>query len=212
MIMPGDHVFDIGAHIGTFAIPMAQRVGTTGMVVAVEAQSDNFALLIGNIAANGLDNRIRAIKKVVSRGNSHYVQMIDDSNSGATHFMQSDDGDQSCTLDEIASQTFQPDVIKLDVEGLEATVLLASDMVRAYRPVLYTEVSVPHMKRYGINIAEFDLFLRGLGYRLFRNAGERNAAHDNYLPVELNELSEGGAFFDVLAIAADSPRLRRIYQ
>ena len=32
----GDAVFDIGGHIGTFAIPLAQKVGPSGRVLVVE--------------------------------------------------------------------------------------------------------------------------------------------------------------------------------
>jgi hypothetical protein len=36
IINPRDKVFDIGAHIGTFAIPIAAKVGSQGRVLAVE--------------------------------------------------------------------------------------------------------------------------------------------------------------------------------
>jgi hypothetical protein len=44
-------------------------------------------------------------------------------------------------------------------------------------------------------------------YRLFRNVGERNANHDNFVVAELTSLQEGGEFFDVLAIHRDDHRL-----
>ena len=38
----GDVVYDIGAHIGTFAVPLAAAVGVSGRLVAVEANIDNY--------------------------------------------------------------------------------------------------------------------------------------------------------------------------
>ncbi|HEY1780175.1 MAG TPA: hypothetical protein VGG79_07030 [Roseiarcus sp.] len=35
----GDVVYDIGAHIGTFAVPLAAAVGASGKLVAVEANA-----------------------------------------------------------------------------------------------------------------------------------------------------------------------------
>jgi FkbM family methyltransferase len=212
MIEPGDRVFDLGAHIGTFTIPMAQRVGATGLVVAVEAVAESFALLAENISANGLADRIRPIQAVIAQGSFNYAPQFVDINSGATHFVRTEDtaGAVSLSIDGIAAMTVTPDLIKIDIEGLELDALQSSKTIRAHRPVIYAEVSLNHLARYGATIDDFDRFLRSLDYRMFRNIGERNGAHDNFIPSELKELSECGRFCDVLAIARDSARLERI--
>jgi hypothetical protein len=48
--------------------------------------------------------------------------------------------------------------------------------------------------------------LRALGYRLFRNAGPRNAAHDRFEAVELDALGDEPRLYDVLAIHRDDDR------
>ncbi|HEV8017957.1 MAG TPA: FkbM family methyltransferase [Steroidobacteraceae bacterium] len=52
----GGTVLDVGAYIGTHTLAFARRVGSTGRVVAFEAQPFAFELLRRNIAANCLSN------------------------------------------------------------------------------------------------------------------------------------------------------------
>jgi len=51
-IEKGMCVFDIGAHIGAFTLKAAKAVGSEGIVVAVEPESRNFALLKENVELN----------------------------------------------------------------------------------------------------------------------------------------------------------------
>ncbi len=205
VVWVGDCVFDLGAHIGTWAIPLAQRVGAGGTVVAVEAHRDNFSLLVDNIAANGLGEVARPVNATLAPAGSQHKLVFDQRNSGATRLVrrrvwERSREDQVCGIDDISLAFGAPDVIKVDIEGLELSALEASDVVRTVRPVIYAEVSAEHLLRYSRTVESFDVFLRGLDYRLFRNVGERNASHDRFEVAELTNLSEGGAFFDVLAI------------
>ena len=59
-VRSGDHVLDIGAHIGTFSVPLGKAVGETGRVVAFEPVADNFELLERNILSNNLADVVRA--------------------------------------------------------------------------------------------------------------------------------------------------------
>jgi tRNA G37 N-methylase Trm5 len=61
----GDRVIDIGAHIGTFAVPLARSVGAGGAVYCFEANADNYALLVRNAQANGVGRTIRPVLAVV---------------------------------------------------------------------------------------------------------------------------------------------------
>jgi hypothetical protein len=66
------------------------------------------------------------------------------------------------------------------------------------------------LRRQGATVIELDRLLRGNGYRLFRNAGERNAAHDNFVVAELSALMDGGRFLDVVAVHRDDERLAAV--
>ncbi len=95
-------------------------------------------------------------------------------------------------------------VIKIDVEGMELAVLRSAErMIGRDRPVLYVEISIAQMARYGVSLPEVAAFLAPYDYRCFRNIGDRNSTHDAFELVELGDLHEGGEFYDLLAVPAD---------
>ena len=55
-INEGDIVFDIGANIGCFTVPMAKKVGSKGKVISFEPQPFIKKLLLENIKSNNIDN------------------------------------------------------------------------------------------------------------------------------------------------------------
>lgn len=52
----GTTVIDIGANVGLHAVPLAQKVGEQGQVIAFEPDPDNYRLLRSNVERNGLAN------------------------------------------------------------------------------------------------------------------------------------------------------------
>jgi FkbM family methyltransferase len=212
----GDTVFDIGAHIGTFTVPLGRRAGRGGTVVAVEPDPQSFRLLVQNAQANCVWETTVALNCVVApTGNASYRPVFERRNSGATRYAPGRNrwrrsASSTVSIDSITESTSTPDVIKIDVEGLELAILQDSAVVRECRPILYAEVCEPQLGRYGHAIEDFGRFLQALDYRLFRNVGERNAPHDNFTQVELAGLVEGGSFFDVLALPEGSPRLSSV--
>jgi FkbM family methyltransferase len=217
VVEPTDRIFDLGAHVGTFSIPLARRVAPAGCLIAVEAQSDYFRLLTANVEANGLIGTVSLINALLAPTGKRYVAAHEHANSMATHFVRAKlrkgvRDVRICGIDDLAAEHGVPDVVKIDIEGLELDVLETSELVRTTRPILYTEVSEPHLGRYSRTVQEFNDFLLGLDYRLFRNVGERNAAHDDFRVQELPDLFAGGRFFDVLAVPRDSPRRLRLVE
>ena len=65
IIKPGDICVDVGAHIGTYTIPMAHIVGPDGLVVAIEPSPVRYILSI-NVKINGLQDRVVIIDKAIS--------------------------------------------------------------------------------------------------------------------------------------------------
>src|ERR1700730_17783774 len=57
-VKAGDLIYDVGAHIGTFAIPLAIAAGENGHVIAIEADAESFALLRHNLVALGLPSHV----------------------------------------------------------------------------------------------------------------------------------------------------------
>ena len=212
----GDVVYDIGAHIGTFAVPLAAAVGASGRLVAVEANVDNYDRLLRNLASRGLlspNGATRAIHAVIAGAGKYAAQTVA-GNTGATWFEPDPaikEGPPALGLDQLhaAQGGGRVDMIKIDIEGMELAALRTAEALLAQRPMLYLEISAQQLARHGAALADVEALLRGCGYRFFRNVGERNSSHDGFILHAIESLEEGGSFFDLLAIPEGHPRLAR---
>lgn len=211
VVRPGDHVFDLGAHIGSFTVPLASRVGEEGRVLALEPVPAHVEVLLRNLRGNNLSNVVIEEALLAPTGARYEAQVVQ-GNTGATYFREhSEGGFGACrSIDDLVSAYFSPRVIKIDIEGLEYWALSASRYVERSRPILYSEVSANQLSRFGAAISDVDRLLRYLNYRMFRNVGARNASHDDFEPIELQSLEEGGVFFDVLALPREDSRIADI--
>ena len=116
---------DVGANIGSHAINAARLVGGTGSVFAFEADPDTYRLLAGNIQSNGLRN-IDLRQTCVSDhvGTLSFYKHKDSAKSSIV-----DRGEKlsvtlpSDTLDNLIPANTKIDVLKVDVEGAELSVL-----------------------------------------------------------------------------------------
>jgi FkbM family methyltransferase len=208
-VKAGDLIYDVGAHIGTFAIPLALAAGENGQVIAIEADAESFALLRQNLERLGLQSRVTAHLGVAGGRGARYRRVRTDRHTSATYFMPDAEGAAMpvIILDDLQDQS-EPRrrvaVIKIDVEGMELAVLRSAErMIARDRPVLYVEISIAQMARYGIAIPKVAAFLAPYDYRCFRNIGDRNSTHDAFELVEMGDLHEGGEFYDLLAVPAD---------
>ncbi|MEW6675515.1 MAG: FkbM family methyltransferase [Nitrospirota bacterium] len=131
VVQPGDVIWDIGASIGLYTILMAKTVGEKGHVIAFEPGSQSFDRLQDNLRLNGLSN-VRSFRKALGERNEK------------VKFYAGEDG-KWCSLisppanrTDISSQVIEvvrgddfqevenlplPQVIKIDVEGYEFSVL-----------------------------------------------------------------------------------------
>ena len=100
----------------------------------------------------------------------------------------------------------------MDIEGFEHFALTqGANVVLDARPILYVEICEAQLRRAtGATTSMIDEVLARRGYLFFRNSGPGNAQNDAYSIRPLNRLTEGGEFFNVLAIHEDDPRLDRV--
>lgn len=208
LISPGDAIVDIGAHIGSFAVPLARRSGPSGRVLAVEPDPLNAELLYRNIVLNGFADTIDVVETVVGLDGARLTAAPASDNTGARHFVTSDQGDrQARSVDRLCDaflESRRPQLLKIDVEGMEAAVLRSAvGTVTRARPIIYCEVVEAQLQRQGSGSADLDRFLQGEHYVLYRNRGVRNSRHDEFEIVRLANLQEGGLFFDCLAVPAE---------
>jgi len=152
-------VFDIGAHIGSFAINVAMRHPLSG-VTCFEPSASSAAYLRRNVERNRLGDRIEV--RQVALADKEGTALFDDNDGGSVHngliqedrrLVAGDDARAERHAVPVPTTTFDlavaaaprpPDVVKLDCEGGEYAMVYASSesswssvskIVMEYHPV-----------------------------------------------------------------------------
>ncbi|MGA7271660.1 MAG: FkbM family methyltransferase, partial [Acidimicrobiia bacterium] len=100
VVRAGDTIIDVGAHVGTFAIPLARQAGPTGLVCAFEPMPWSYELLLLNIELNGLAGVIWPVDRAVSdRPGNFLAETPNQGNTGGSYLVDAADGVSSVTLD-----------------------------------------------------------------------------------------------------------------
>ena len=168
-LQEGDHVLDVGANLGYYLLLAAQAVGPSGKILGFEPARDVYSILERNVARSGLPH-IKVFPWAIGGSN------------GSTDFYESEIPnlgsviqDHRCSqtrttvpikrLDDLLNEFpgFHPNVLRMDVEGGELTVLEgAQQTLQKYRPTLFIEF---HTNLLGWKpVREAILKLHGLGY------------------------------------------------
>jgi len=180
VLRPGDIAIDVGAHIGFFAVQMAQAVGADGAVYAFEPLERNAALLEQSVRENHYESRLHLERAAVSdtSGTNLLHFAAETLNTGGA-FIHAGNVVGLGALQSTPVRTVSLDdypcrrpvrLLKMDVEGAEPAVvtgarrLLASD-----RPVIVSEIHPEQLLRVsGVTPAAFLDQLAALGYRAHR--------------------------------------------
>jgi FkbM family methyltransferase len=143
VLLPGMTVIDVGAHQGRYAIQLSRHVGQTGLVVAVEPDPRNLALLNRNIELNGIQN-VRSILAACWSGREP-LQFLRGKTLDVSRVCQSSSENMELIglplddlVDELALRRL--DQVKIDVEGAELAVLDGgAETIRKFKPFLFVE-------------------------------------------------------------------------
>jgi FkbM family methyltransferase len=166
-LRPGARVFDIGAHQCVVAMMLAKTVGPQGSVLAVEASRENREAGEQNRKLNGIENcRIlhaagaaQSGKLVFNRGTNGQV----DDGTGEWGQVEVD----AYSVDDLAQQFGNPDVLFIDVEGFECELLRGAQKTLAGAPDCFVEVHVnAGLEKFGGSVAQV-LSLFPAGYEFF---------------------------------------------
>ena len=181
----GDVVADVGVYIGLYTVALAQRVGTTGRVVAFEPDPSNYMVARQHVVLNGLSERVELIQTAVGAKDGQ-VGFSPHAESG--HVVASTNGSgvrfvECVTLDRVFAGR-RLDILKIDVEGYEEMVLrgaqhLLSDPGRSPR-ALYIEVHPYAWPALGATSESLLALLTELGYRTTTVEGEPVMLITNY--------------------------------
>jgi FkbM family methyltransferase len=138
-IQRGSIALDIGAHIGTHTLRMAQKVGPKGNVYAFEPQKKIYRELVYNLNLNHVANTIPLRYAV---GNANAVIEMDaaqEGNEGATAIGRGGDKAELRTIDSFSFQGIS--LVKIDVEGFEDPVIDgARETLLKNHPVIIVEI------------------------------------------------------------------------
>ena len=169
---PNDVVLDVGANVGTYTVPIAQRVK---MVYACEFDPLNIAILKENIVLNSLQDR--AVIIPIACGDSMALVDVKFRDLAYGDALQSIAGGDvfDSHLGELPHTTknlqmsldvlfnsidaAKPNKIKIDVDGNEETVL------KGIKNLLFTASEIYFEDSFTMACKEFIDFLVGLGFR-----------------------------------------------
>jgi len=117
---------DVGANVGTYAMPLARHVGQSGKVIAIEPHPVTHARLSFNRAASNFTQ----VVLVAAAADGELMIETDGDNLGASHIVS---GERSGNAIKVPSRRLQRilgdagathvDALKIDVEGYEDRVL-----------------------------------------------------------------------------------------
>jgi FkbM family methyltransferase len=163
LVRSGMTCYDIGANVGFYSLLFSSLVGPAGSVVAFEPLPENAARLAHHLKIN--DCRNVTIKQVAVTDFDGFANFRS-AEANAMGFL-SDTGDLEvlcCQLDTLGEngQIPPPDLLKLDVEGAEASVLKgAQRVIRTSRPVIFVATHGAQQH------ADCSRMLEGLGYEIY---------------------------------------------
>lgn len=184
VVSPGAVVFDIGANIGAFALPIANRVGKTGRVYAIEPSHRAIKKLNQNITINEhLANVITPLQCFVSNGEVmpqkvySLWNMSQKANRHKHHLgiLELTQDAVELKLDDIIkeAQIDKIDLLKIDVDGYETTVLKSGiESIKKFNPIIFIEFCEYALQENNSSVKELSSILYDLEYSLYTLADE----------------------------------------
>ena len=201
-LVPGATVFDIGAHQAVVAMMLANVVGPTGRVIAVEADAHCAKVARTNLAENNITN-VQLVNAAVA-ATPGIVEF-----SGFLHVDNGEPGldkraIKAVTVDNLAQEFGTPDVLFIDVEGYECQVLHGATETLKSNPDLFVEVHVGKgLETFGGSVSEL-LKLLPAGSDVY--VAEPKDEHGQFVPLTASGAVTDERFF-LVAKAKNAPEL-----
>jgi FkbM family methyltransferase len=135
VLREGDTAFDVGSHLGYFALLMATAVGPSGSVVCFEPNDSLHAALEGNVERNRdlIAAKVSVARTAVGAVSGSTTFFKDDHSTRGRLWSEGGSRVEVTTLDEAAEAFGTPRFVKVDVEGGEMDVLSGGPRLLAAR-------------------------------------------------------------------------------
>lgn len=121
---------DVGANVGTYAMPLARHVGENGTVIAVEPHPVTHARLAFNDAASRF-TQVKLVAAAVGDSDGELMIETDGDNLGASHIVTGDAVAKAIKVPSLRLQRIleqsgvsHVDALKIDIEGYEDRALM----------------------------------------------------------------------------------------
>jgi FkbM family methyltransferase len=167
VLRKGMTVIDVGAHIGTYTILAAEKVGKNGRVIAVEPESKNYRQLLENIKLNNFQNIVPV--NIALLDYEGYEKLYISPLSGTHSLLFKEDAISSIEvqtkpLDRLLEELNlkKIDIIKIDAEGAEIPILRGAEKTLKTNPNLKIFVASYH---YPSEVEEVCQFLNERGFK-----------------------------------------------
>ncbi len=163
-VTPGMTVYDVGAHAGFYTLAFSRLVGETGHVYAFEPLPENANNLLRHISLNRLCNVSVLPVSVSDRDGISGFEIAPSNSMGAISQNEALLRIPTVSLDNLISDHGlpEPDLIKMDVEGAESSVLEgARTLLGKKKAVWFIELHSDEQKRQCLET------LADAGYRVF---------------------------------------------
>jgi FkbM family methyltransferase len=183
LIKPGWTVLDIGANIGTTALPFARSVGQEGRVLAFEPQLHPFNCLVSTITLNSLSHFVMPLRVAVGDTPGEILVPLLDPTTRGCNFGGCSLLEKHTTQTEVVplitiDSLNLPDChfIKADIEGMEAAALRgAAKTVDKFRPLIWAE----QLDRFEANKQGLKDFFKANDYKAWKMATKLYSPHNS---------------------------------
>jgi FkbM family methyltransferase len=142
VLEPGMVFWDVGAHVGFFSALGSRLVGASGSVHAFEPVDENRRRLEKTLELNGISNVV--VHRTAVAGEDGEAELHAHASSSMWSLVSGQghvaDRVACSSLDTLARQLGAPQVVKIDVEGVEAHVIRGGlELLRSARPTILFE-------------------------------------------------------------------------
>jgi len=168
-------VLDVGAHIGLVTMPISKVLSPTGQVIAFEPSAANSKALKNHLVLNAISN-VRVVNYLVGDKNSSTATFYESPEITGMNTCAPIKGGQNyhrqtrpqTTIDFFCKKHLLiPEIIKIDVEGFELSVLEgAASVLQTAKPTIFLSVHPKHLRALGRTSEELIKFLDRIDYLL----------------------------------------------